>query len=80
MRVWDKGNRDACVFECRSFDKTRRRWLTVWHLLDEKKLTMDVIKGYVEVNNEAERETISYLGEVWTGQSENNTILYIFFR
>ena len=34
--------------------------------MDEKELAMDVIKGYVEVNGELERETMRYLGEVWT--------------
>ena len=29
---------------------------------------MDVIKGYVEVNDDVENETMKYLGEVWTGR------------
>ena len=33
-------------------------------MLDEKEITMDVIKGYVEVNNDVENETMKYLGEV----------------
>ena len=32
-------------------------------VLDEKERTMDVIKGYVEVNNEVENETMKYLAK-----------------
>ena len=35
-------------------------------MLDEKERTMEVIKGYVEVN-----ETMKYLGEVWTERQRN---------
>ena len=35
--------------------------MRTWDVLDEKEITMDVIKGYAEVN-----ETMKYLGEVWT--------------
>ena len=44
------------LLECKCYDMVRRRWLR----------TMDVIKGYVEVNNDVENETLKYLGEVWT--------------
>ena len=37
-----------------------------WDLLDGKERTMDVITGYVEVNDDVEIETMKYLGEVWT--------------
>ena len=40
-------------------------------MLEEKERTMDVIKGYVEVNNEVENETLKYLGEVWTERQRN---------
>ena len=40
-------------------------------VLDEKERTMDVIKGYVEVNDDVENETMSYLGEVWTERQSN---------
>ena len=30
-------------------------------MLDEKERTMDVIKGYVEVNDDVENETMKYL-------------------
>ena len=35
-------------------------------VLDEKEITMDVIKGYVGVNDDVVNEAIKYLGEVWT--------------
>ena len=35
--------------------------MRVWDGLDEKEQTMEVIKDYVEVNDEAERETMRYL-------------------
>ena len=38
-------------------DLVRRRWMRTWDVLDEKEITMDVIKGYVEVNNDVENET-----------------------
>ena len=40
-------------------------------MLEEKERTMDVIKGYVEVNNDVENETMKYLGEVWTERRRN---------
>ena len=47
----------------------RRRWARVW---DEKEPAIDVIKGYVEVNDEVERETIIlYLGEIWMERQRN---------
>ena len=39
--------------------------------LDEKERTMDVIKGYVEVNKDVENKTMKYLGEVWTERERN---------
>ena len=41
----------------------RKRWMRVWDRLDEKERKMNVIKCYVEVNNEVERETMRYIGE-----------------
>ena len=35
---------------------------------------MDVIKGYVDVNNDVENETLKYLGEVWTERNRVNAI------
>ena len=40
-------------------------------MLDEKERTMDVIKRYVEVNDNVENETMKYLGEVWTERQRN---------
>ena len=40
-------------------------------MLEEKERTMDVIKGYVEVNDDVENETMIYLGEVWTERQRN---------
>ena len=40
-------------------------------MLEEKERTVDVIKGYVEVNDDVENETIQYLGEVWTERQRN---------
>ena len=40
-------------------------------MLEEKERTMDVIKGYVEVNDYVENETIKYLGEVRTERQRN---------
>ena len=34
-------------------------------MLDEKERTMGVIKGYVDVNDDVENETLRYLGDVW---------------
>ena len=49
----------------------RRRWLRTWDVLEEKERTMGVIKGYVEVNDDVENETMKYLGEVWTERQRN---------
>ena len=40
-------------------------------MLEEMERTMDVIKGYVEVNDDVENETMKYLGEVWTERQRN---------
>ena len=45
--------------------------MRTWDVLDEKERTMDVIKGYVEVNNNVENKTMKYLGEVWTERQRN---------
>ena len=45
--------------------------MRTWDVLDEKERTMDVIKGYVEVNNDVENETMKYMGEVWTKRRRN---------
>ena len=42
-----------------------------WDVLDEKERTIVVIKGYVEVNDGVENETMKYLGEVWTERQKN---------
>ena len=40
--------------------------MKTWDVLDDQERTMDVIKGYVEVNNDVENETMKYMGELWT--------------
>ena len=45
-------------FECKCYDMVRRRWIKTWDGLEEKKITMDVIKGYVEVNDGVDNETM----------------------
>ena len=40
-------------------------------MLEEKERTMDVIEGYVEVNDDVENDTMKYLGEVWTESQRN---------
>ena len=37
-----------------------------WDGLDEKEITMDVIKRLVEVNHDVENETMRYIDKVWT--------------
>ena len=58
-------------FECKCYDMVRRRWVRTLDVLEEKERTMDVIKGYVEVNDDVENETMKYLGEVWTERQRN---------
>ena len=52
------------IFECKCYDLVRRRWMRTWDELEEKKRTMNVIKGYAELNDVVENETMIYLGEV----------------
>ena len=40
--------------------------MRTWDVLDEKERTMDVIKGYVYVNDDVKNEKMKYQGEVWT--------------
>ena len=37
--------------------------MRTWDVLDENKRTIDVIKGYGEVNDYVENETMKYLGD-----------------
>ena len=45
--------------------------MRTWDVLAEKERTMDVINGYMEVNDDVENETMKYLGEVWTERQQN---------
>ena len=45
--------------------------MRTWEVLEEKERTMDVIKGYVEVNDDVENDTMKYLGDVWTKRHRN---------
>ena len=45
--------------------------MRTWDVLNEKERTIDVIKGYVKVNDDVENETMKYLGEVWTERRRN---------
>ena len=45
--------------------------MRTWDGLEKNNLKNDVIKGYVEVNNVVENETMSYLGDVWTERQRN---------
>ena len=65
--VWGTKETEIHVLlECKCYDMVRRRWLRTCDVLEEKERTMDVLKGYVEVNNDVENETWKYLGEVRT--------------
>ena len=82
MCVWDKRNRDHVLLECKWYDLLRRRWMRTWDVLDDKERTMDVIKGYVEVSDDVENETMKYLREVWNERQRNeknrvNVIPYV---
>ena len=39
--------------------------------LEEKNITMDVIKGYMKMNHDVENEIMRYIGEVWTEIQSN---------
>ena len=39
--------------------------------MDEDERVMDIINGYVEVNNDVENETMTYPGDVWTERQRN---------
>ena len=45
--------------------------MRTWDVLDEKERTMDVIKGYVDVNDDVVNETMKYRGKVWTERQRN---------
>ena len=50
--------------------------MRTWDVLDDKERTMDVIKGYVNMNDDLENETMKYMGEVWNERqrNENNCV------
>ena len=45
--------------------------MRTWDVLDEKEITMDVIKRYVGVNDDVENKSMKYFGEVWTERQWN---------
>ena len=45
--------------------------MRTWDVVEEKERIMDVMKGYVGVNDDVESETMKYLGEVWTERQRN---------
>ena len=47
--------------------------MRTWDVLDEKEGTMDVVKGYVELNDVVENGTMKYMGEVWTERQRNES-------
>ena len=59
------------LLECKCYDLLRRRWMRAWDVLDDKERTMNVMKGYGEVNDDLENETMKYLGEVWNERQRN---------
>ena len=59
------------LFECICYDQISRRWMRARDWVEEKEKTMDEIKGYVEVNDDVESETMRYLDEVWTERQRN---------
>ena len=66
-----KETENHVLFYCKCYDLVRRRWMRTWDVLDEKERTMAAIKGYLEVNDDVENETMKYLGEVWTERQRN---------
>ena len=68
---WTKETEIHVLVECKSYDLVRRRWMMTWDVLEETERTMDLIKGYVEVNDDVKNETMKYLGEVWTERQRN---------
>ena len=73
--VGQKKQRYMRFFLCKCYDMVRIRWMRTWDVLHEKERTMNVIKGYVEVNDDVENETMKYLGEVWTERQMNEGIV-----
>ena len=49
--VGQKKQRSMCFLSVND-DLVRRRWMRTWDVLEEKERTMDIIKGYVEVNDD----------------------------
>ena len=59
------------LLECNCYNLLKRRWMRIWDVLDDKERTMDVIKGYVEMNDDLENKTMKYMGEVWNKRQRN---------
>ena len=49
------------LFEYKCYDMVRRRWMRTWDGPNKKERAMHVIKGYVEVNDVVENETLIYI-------------------
>ena len=52
--------------------------MRTWDVLDANERTMDVIKGYVEMNGDVENETMKYMGEEWTERQRNTYMCYLW--
>ena len=60
--VGQKKQWSMCILSVNAYAMVRRRWLRTCDVLEEKERTMDVIKGYVEVNDNVENETMEIFG------------------
>ena len=69
--VWGGRTEIHVLLECKCYDLVRRRWMRTWDVLDEKERIRDIVKGYVEVIDDVENETMRYLGEVWIERQRN---------
>ena len=48
------------LFECKCYDMVMRRWMRTWDVLEDEERTMNIITGYMEVNDDVENETMKY--------------------
>ena len=50
--------RYMCFSSANAMTQVRRKWMRTWDVLDGKERTMDVIKGYGEVNDDVKNKTM----------------------
>ena len=63
------------LFECNRYGQERERWRGTLEILEDDMCEYEVIKGYHVDNDELEKETMRYLGEMWNSRQRYERLI-----